>query len=236
MLNLCAFTLANGLDIAFVVILVIFSIVGAKKGFVASFFGFLSTIVALVAAFFLCDKVIGWTNGLFGLDGVIGGALTEMFGATEIMQTDISESGVAAAVEGMLLPAFLKTAIVEAIAVEGAAAGTTLAMLAGDVVAAFVLRSLTFLLIVILVKLFFAIFTGLFQKAADQWLMTQAVNSVLGALVGLVKGFIILSIVISIVGLLPIEATTAFFDQTLLLKEVYHSNPITFMLGLIAGA
>ncbi|MBQ9729593.1 MAG: CvpA family protein [Clostridia bacterium] len=70
--NLCAFTIANWLDIAFVVILLLFSVVGAKKGFVAAFFGFISTIIALVAAFLLGDKVMEWTNGLFGLEKIIG--------------------------------------------------------------------------------------------------------------------------------------------------------------------
>lgn len=234
--NLCAFTIANWLDIAFVVILLLFSVVGAKKGFVAAFFGFISTIIALVAAFLLGDKVMEWTNGLFGLEKIIGNGLSGWLCTAEIMNVDVSQAGVAAQLETLALPAFLKTAIVDTVAVEGVAEGTLLGTVIGGVIAKFLTNILTVILVFVIVKLLFKLFEGLFQKLADKWLMTQAVNSVLGALVGLVKGFLFLCIIIAIVSLLPIEGIADFFNGSLLLKEIYNNNPLNLLLAQLMAS
>ena len=98
------------LDIIVLVILIIFLIVGANKGFMRQLLGFLGVFGALVLTVLLCDKVAklvtenvpqlyetvkGWATSLFKLDGLEG--LTG-----EELKTAIASSGI---------PSFLQDSI-----------------------------------------------------------------------------------------------------------------------------
>ena len=61
-------------DAIAIVCIFLFAISNAKKGFVECFFGFISTILAVIVAFLFMKGVLSWTGGLFGLQGVIENA------------------------------------------------------------------------------------------------------------------------------------------------------------------
>ena len=135
--NLCAFQVAYIADIVFILALVVFSLFGAKTGLIKTFFGFVSTVVAIIFAFLFASLVLDWTKGLFGLEEVICDAIGNALSKIEILSIDVSAEGLSAALEEISLPMFLKEAIVEEVAVEGVAAGTTLGMIVGKTVGEF---------------------------------------------------------------------------------------------------
>ena len=49
--------------------ILIFAVRAAKKGFVECFFGFISTVLAIIVAFLFMNALMSATNGLFGLQG-----------------------------------------------------------------------------------------------------------------------------------------------------------------------
>jgi hypothetical protein len=81
------------LDVAVVVIMLIFAIVSAKKGFIESIFGLLTTVVAIVAAVFLANIVVDATGGLFGLKDSIHSGMLGFLEGIEGFNTDISKDG-----------------------------------------------------------------------------------------------------------------------------------------------
>ena len=66
-------------DLIVILFLVGFAIVCAKKGFIECLFGFLSTVVALVAASILAKVIVDATNGWFGVQNWLADILTTAF-------------------------------------------------------------------------------------------------------------------------------------------------------------
>lgn len=223
-------------DIVFMLALVVFSLFGAKKGLIKTFFGFVSTVVAIIFAFLFASLALDWTNGLFGLEKIICDGIGNALSKIEILSIDVSAEGLSAALEGISLPMFLKEAIVEEVAVEGVAAGTTLGMIVGKTVGEFLTLLVCGVLVFFLMKLLMKLFEGIFNKLVDNWDLTRAINTLLGALIGLIKGVLIVSLIIAGLSLIPMEWMTEFFDNTLILKELFHNNPINAILAwLIVG-
>ncbi|MBQ8323150.1 MAG: CvpA family protein [Clostridia bacterium] len=50
-----------------IVVLLIYTISCAKKGFIECLFGLISTVASFALAFMLMNSVVEWTNGFFGL-------------------------------------------------------------------------------------------------------------------------------------------------------------------------
>ena len=111
--------------------LLAFGLLAAKKGFVRCFFGFISTILSLAVAFLFMNAVIGWTDGLFGLQTWFNEACVNALDNVVGFDVDISAGGIAAALEGKL-PDFLITLIVDSVADQTLPQGTTVAMVAGE--------------------------------------------------------------------------------------------------------
>ena len=230
--NLCAFQWAYIADIAFIIALVVFSLFGAKKGLIKTFFGFVSTIVAVIFAFLFASLLVDWTNGLFGLEEIICDGIGNALSKIEILSIDVSAEGLEAALSEVSLPAFLKDAIISEVAVEGVEAGTTLGMLVGDKIGQFLMLILCGVLILLIIKLLMKIFSGLFDKLVDNWDLTRAINTLLGSLIGLIKGVLIVSLILAGLSLIPMEWLTEFFDNTLILKVLFHKNPINKILAM----
>ncbi|MBQ8406456.1 MAG: CvpA family protein [Clostridia bacterium] len=83
-----------------------------------------------------------------------------------------------------------------------------------------------------IIKLLMKIFSGLFDKLVDNWDLTRALNTLLGSLIGLVKGVLIVSLILAGLSLIPMEWLTEFFDNTLILKVLFHENPINKILAM----
>jgi len=80
-------------DIAFILVMLIWAIVDAKKGFINCFFSFVTAIVCTLAVLFLSAPVLEWTGGLFGLEGVIQGGLGDWLSTIKPFDIDVSMEG-----------------------------------------------------------------------------------------------------------------------------------------------
>ena len=87
--NLCAIRWTNYLlDGVLALVLFGYVIYCAKRGFIDCFFGFFSTIIALVAAIFLGKVVLYATGGLFGLENALDKKFTEAFMKVKVLLTN----------------------------------------------------------------------------------------------------------------------------------------------------
>lgn len=128
---MASFQAAYVADIVCALLLLVSAFIGAKKGFVKCFFGLISTLVALILAFALASTVAGWLSSVFGAEGSLAGKLEEVFLKWNGFDTDVSAGGIAAALENVSLPGFIKDVIVENVGeVNDLAPGTTLAAVA----------------------------------------------------------------------------------------------------------
>lgn len=220
---------ADGVVVA---VLLIFGIISAKKGFVKCFFAFISTILALIVAFVFMNAVIGWTNGLFGLQTWFNDTFIDMLGSIVGFDADISAGGIAAALEGKL-PNFLITLVVDSVADQTIPAGTTVAMVAGEALGGVATGLVAWLALFLLTKLVLKIVEKIFSSLVENLPIVGAVNVLLGLCVGVLEGLLIVSGVIAIFSLLPIEGMTTFFNECVLLKWLYNQNPINTILSWV---
>lgn len=230
---LASFQSAYIADVCAVLILLVCAFVGAKKGFVKCFFGFIATLVALVLAITLASTLVNLLPSLFGAEGTLAEKLETTFLKWKGFDTDVSAEGIAVALENVSLPGFMKDSIIKSVGeANDLAPGTTLAALAAPVAAQFLGLVISGIVIFIVAKLLFCIIEKILTKIVRSWSLMSAVNSLLGFAVGFLKAAVIICGILALLSISPIEGITPFFDETLFLKYLYHDNPLTKLWGL----
>ncbi len=231
MLNLNAFQMAFIVDLVAVLLALLFTLKDAKKGFIYCIFGLLISIVSLVVAFFCSSTVLETTSGLFGLQETICGKIEEMLLGIAGFDADVTQEGLAAALEAANLPVFMLDLIGD-IGID-APAGTTLAAHFGVTIGEFVSLVLTGIILFILCKIILSIVERVFTSLVEKVSFLGAVNSILGAAVGFLKAAIFVLLVLAALSLIPSAEITAFMDETLFIGLLYHNNPISYVFSLI---
>ena len=229
--NLCAWQhyVADGVVLAG---FLVFALLAAKKGFVRCFFGFVSTIVALLVAFIFMNAVIGWTNGLFGLQSALNEGCVQWLNKIVGFDVDISAGGLTTALESVM-PDFLVALIVDGVADKTLPQGTTVAMVAGEALANVITSFVAWLVLFLATKLLLKILEKLISSIVENLPIVGAVNSLLGFAVGALQGLLVISGVVAVLSFLPIGGLTTFFNECILVKWLYNDNPINLILSWI---
>ena len=230
LLNLNVAVLPLILDLVAVIVLLIFAIRSAKKGFVACVIGLLSTIVAGVLAFLLVNSVLSWTGGIFGLQGKLTSACTGAFGKIAGFNVDISSEGLRASLSGKNLPAFLVNTIVDGIGNNTVPQGTTVAKLVGGTVGELIAKLIAFLLAFVVLKLVLKIVGNLLSGVISSLPIVGALNGLLGFATGILQGACTICVVLSIISLIPSAGLSATLNGGAVLKFLYNHN---FVLALL---
>lgn len=220
-------------DAVVVIVMFMFAVSSAKKGFVECFFGFISTILAVVAAFAFMKGVLSWTDGLFGLQDVIENAVVGGLGKVAGFDIDVSAAGIEAALQDKNLPTFLISAIVDSVGNQEVPVGTTLAMIVGGTIAEFAATLIAWLAVFLIAKLLLKLVRNVLNSIVESLPIVGSLNHLLGFAVGGVKGLLIVCGVVAVLALIPAEGLTAFFNETVIVRWLYHSNPLHVILGWI---
>lgn len=232
------FQAANIIDLVCVVLMLVFGIAGAKKGFVRYVLGAISVIAALILAFAFAKAVSGLAESVFGLTSSASAWVEKTLLKREGFAVDVSGEGIAAAaLENVNLPSFVKDAVVKQLSgMNDYPAGTTLASVVAPVFANFIVLLgswlVVFLASVIVLKLIAKLLNGLAQKIP----LVSALNRLLGFVVGALKILLIVCGVLAVLSLIPggiSEKMGNFFEQTIILKYLYNDNPLNKLLGLL---
>ena len=220
------------IDILAVVVILGVAIVSAKRGFVDCLFGFISTIVAMLLAFLLLKPFLGWTNGLFGLQGALEKGCTDALAKIKGFSMDISNQGISEALAGKNLPQFLIDAIVSSIGNESIPAGTTIAMLAGDALGGFIIGLIAWAVLFFLFKLILTLVKTLVSSVVENLPIVSSVNTLLGFVLGLLQGLLVVSGIVAVISILPLAGAN-FFSDCVFVGWLYNHNPINVIVGWI---
>ena len=220
------------LDIIILVGLFLFVFGCAKRGFINVFFSFVSSVVALIAAISLAGVFASITGGLFGLEASLAESFTETFSKAEGFNiTFQGKEELEFLLETDKIPAIIATLIAKKYVGAEIAPGTTLGMLAGGTVAELLCSLIAGIILFIIFKILILILRKFFTKLTEKIGLLDKINRLLGMVVGLIEGVFIISIIMSVLALIPSPAITAFFNNSLILKFLYNHNPIVTMLG-----
>ncbi len=236
-MNLLSATNPTGyvLDVVILIGLFIFVFICAKRGFINIFFSFISSIVALFAAIALAGVVVSLTGGLFGLETSLAESFTETVSKIDGFNVNIAGSFAENDLSEMLstnkIPAIIATLVAKKYVGVDLAPGTTLASLVGGTIAELLCSLIAGVVLFILVKLLIKLLKKVFNAITKKIGLLNKLNRILGMLVGFIEGILIISLVMSVLALIPSESITAFFNSSLILKLLYNHNPIVVMLG-----
>ena len=220
-------------DAVVIILICIFAVSSAKKGFVECFFGFISTVLAVIAAFTFMKGVLSWTDGLFGLQGLIENAVVEGLSKVTGFDIDVSSAGIEAALEDKNLPSFLINAVVESVGNQELPLGTTLAMLVGGTIADFTATLVAWLAIFLIVKLLLKLVRHVLNSIVEALPIVGSLNHLLGFAVGGIKGLLIVCGVIAVLALIPTAGVNAFFNECTIVRWLYNNNPLHVIFSWI---
>ena len=233
MLNaLCAGGIgAYMVDIVVAAIITVFIVICAKKGFVNCIIGFISTVLCLFLAVSLAKVVVSITGGLFGLQASLESSLINAFSTIAGFDIDVSGHNVEELLASQDLSAVIATLVLKNYAGMELAAGTTLAMMVGATVAELTATLISGVALFLLFNLLMLILRKVVNAITKKLKLLNALNRILGALVGLIESVLIVSLVISILAMIPSAGMQSFFNSSLILTFLYNNNPLVAMLG-----
>ena len=216
------------IDIVFLLAIVVWALVDAKKGFIGCFFSFISAIVCATAVLFLTGPVLRLTGGLFGLEKTIQGGLGDWLSTIPMGNIDISTSGWMEKMETLGLPQFIKDEVLKEIStITGTIPeGTMLGQYIGSAVGSFLALVICGILVLLITKLLMMLTRGILNSIAKASPFIWKINMVGGILAGAFKAVAMTCVILSILAVIPVEGISNFFDNTLLLKDWYHNNPM----------
>ncbi len=221
-------------DIALIVIVGLFFIVGFIKGFTKSMLTFFGTLASLLLAFLLCKKFVAFLDNSFGLldkcSALFKNWLPKMGEYMNYPVTDKASLDTALSKAG--IPSFLRKAvnnlILPLIESDSLAEGTTLADTLAPLFGYYMLTVISFVALFIIGKLVFFILNAFLQKAIA-FKPLKAADKLLGGALGLVKAALTVYVLLLIISILPgklIAPVQRDIDKSTAVKYLSDTNLI----------
>lgn len=213
-------------DVLVSVVILIFALVAMRKGFIECFFSLISTLLAIILAFLLMKPFINWTNGIFGLQGVIENACENAFSKIKGFDLDVSSEGMRAMLESQNLPKFLINSVVDTVGNSEVPIGTTIALLLAQKVGGFAISLVSLFLLFFLMKLLLLLVRKLLSSVLDRLPIVGKVNHALGFFVGVLQGLLAVSAVVAVLAIIPWASMNTFLGNCTIVGWMYNHNPI----------
>ena len=233
------FKMAQIADAVFLLLVIVLAFINARKGFIHCFFSFVSTVVAIILVCIFAGQIQEWTGGLFGLEDLLKNGIGNALCKISPFDMDISPTGIETQLSAIALPDFIKEAVikeVQTLAPE-VAEGTLLGMYVGSSIAELLVLLVCSIALFFAVKLVMLILRGIFTKIVESVGFFRKINRIGGMFVGIFEAFAIVCVLLAVLSLIPNESLVAFFNETLILKGLYHQNPInTLLAGFLTAA
>ena len=239
----------DGFSIAYIVILVLSLLIGAKKGLMKMFFSLFGLIICIAGAALLAKPVAALISNNTSLDETIVSSVYDWFltkspDVANVLTGSQAEAAIPALLTSLNIPAIFQpniTAIVLA-AIPTVVASEAIGIYIAQVVAEYTMIAGSFIILFILFLIVIYILKNLFKKLAEHSFV-KSVDRTVGAVLGLVIGLVIVTVVsygltfATSIGSLndAITTTLKLTDSTKwsFAKMVYEQNIIALLLGMI---
>lgn len=229
---LCAVPVGYIMDAVLLLALLIFALICKKRGFINMIFQFASGFLALILALTLAKTCVSVTGGLFGLLDRLTENLTESFSKMPGFSTDTTGQDVGSLMEVSALPSILITLALKKLTDGVLAPGQTVGMLLGSTVAELLCNLIAAAALFLIVKILFKFLRKLFTAIINKIGVLGRVNRLLGMLLGIIEFLFVISLILSVLALVPSEGMMNLFNSSIVLRLLYNQNPIVWLLGL----
>lgn len=212
------------LDLAFFLILLFGVALGIRKGFISGVCHFAGWIFSIAFAIFFCISFANFLENVFGMTTAISDGLVKRFTKNEAFNVDISGINLEEALAEANVWKVVASAILKGISGAEVPEGTTIAMLIAPVVANWIAIAISFVLLVILIRIGAVILDKLFSGIADSVKPLRIVNHFLGGILGLFKGAILIFILLAVCNWISAEAIDGYILSSNIVGKIYTSD------------
>ena len=223
------------LDLAVVIIFLIFAFIGAKKGFLKGIVGMVGTILAIIITYQFAQPFTQFMEDQFGLTTTISSWLESFLNQNELFRVELSDEGISKALESLGLPGFLSSMVMDVIAQTEITGTPTVAQVVapafGGIISSTVFGGALLFGSGLLLKLASALLSGIFDKIP----VLGGINRFLGFVLGGVKALVLIYIVLGIVSVLPITELHTLLNQTTIIAWLYQTNLLILLIQQIAS-
>ncbi len=233
MFMLLASGVGIAIDVAIVVLVALFALIGFKKGFFKSVISMISTLVILIVSILCASPLAKLINKIYDFTGLIAGKLTKAIASMGSFYSQEIPAGVSGSDIAGSIPSstngFLKKLMsyvlkpLKASEIEG----ETVAEIVSGAFASIIMVIIAGILLFIALKIVIAIASRLFDNITRNRVF-GATNKFLGFAFGAVKGFLIVivfTIVLTFMTVVPFvntKLTPIIQDNTKIAKPIYN--------------
>ena len=220
-------------DVFVIGLLVIFGLIGFKKGFFKSVISMLSTIVVIIISIFCASPLARLLNKFYDFTGLIGKGMRNGIASMGAFYSQPIPEGVSGAELVNNIPSstngFLKKLMSYALNPLSASdvQGATVAEIVSGAFASVIMLIISGILLFILIKIILAIATRLFENITRNRVF-GATNKILGLVFGALKGLIIVfifSIILTFLTVIPAintKISPAIQDHSIIARPIYN--------------
>lgn len=216
-------------DIVFFVLLIGGIAVGAQKGLIKCICKLAGTIFSIVFAFLFCIAFANFLESCFGMTTAIAHGLAGSFSGKEnydvALGADVAGAEISAALQEIGIGGFTRWAV--GLAYKGVAvipAGTTTAMMISSVLAKWISIAISFVALIILVKLGAVLIGKLFTALCEKVTLFRILNKTMGGLFGLIEAMIGVFFLLAVCSWIPVESLQNFLSSTTVVGAIYRSE------------
>jgi uncharacterized membrane protein required for colicin V production len=194
-------TITDGIIIA---ILLIFVLVGVKKGFIKSVLSFFGSLVALIVAFIFCKQFAGILDNKFDLLAKIAKYVETALMKNSKFAIELSAGAIQESLEAANVPGFMISVIMQLPVVINNTypAGTTVATLVSPVISNYILIIISFIGLFIIFKIVLLILK-IFADSIKKIKIIDIVDKLLGLAVGVVEAAVVVYVALTVISLFP---------------------------------
>ena len=211
------------LDVVFFLLLILGVFSGVKKGFLLGVSKLAGTILALAVALVFAASFEVFLENVFHMTTAIANGLVGAMSGNEMLAAEISGANLTEALTAAGIPAFLANAIADAVGSGGLPEGTTAAMLLGPLLAKWIAIAISFVLLLILVKLGVSILSHALTGAVESVKPLAVINQLLGGVLGLAKTALLIFVLLAICSWLPLQGVHEYITSSAVVGALFDS-------------
>lgn len=190
----------NVVDLIVVAFILFLTLIGLRQGFIARIVKVVGGLVSFILALLFCKKFSYLLNFLFNLDDGVASGVKKVFKGNEVMSNPVlSGDDIGKTMSDENVPSF----IIKTVKKMKIADGQSLADVISKVIGGYISIAISFIILLISIRLLCILFKFLFEKIEDKSVSLILANKILGVAFGFLQGVFIVSLVFFIVGVLP---------------------------------
>lgn len=217
------------LDLVFFLILILGTALGAYRGFVAGICKLAGKFASIIFAFLFCVSFANFLEFCFhittGITTGISASIAKNGAYGVGLLADVSGAELSDALAQIGIGAFPRWFISLSIkSAEVIPAGTTAAMLIGSILAKWITIIISFLLLILLVRLGVFFLSKVFDSVIDKFAPLRILNQFLGAILGFLKAGVLIFVILTLFNWLPIATFHAYIESGGLVGKIFVSG------------